>query len=61
VSVKGGAVVRVADLGDVFPGAPDRTLARHRQRASGALVNVSQQVGANILDVRDGVETRCAS
>jgi CzcA family heavy metal efflux pump len=57
VSVKGGAVVRVADLGDVFPGAPDRLSLVTGNGRPAALVNVSQQVGANILDVRDGVET----
>jgi len=56
VSVKGGAVVRVADLGDVFPGAPDRISLVTGNGRPAALVNISQQVGANILDVRDGVE-----
>jgi len=57
VTVKGGAVLRVADLGDVFPGAPDRTSLITGNGRPAALVNVAQQVGANILDVRDGVES----
>jgi CzcA family heavy metal efflux pump len=56
VMVKQGAAVRVADLGDVFPGAPDRTSLITGNGRPAALVNVSQQVGANILEVRDGVE-----
>jgi CzcA family heavy metal efflux pump len=56
VTVKGGAVLRVADLGDVFPGAPDRISLITGNGRPAALVNVAQQVGANILDVRDGVE-----
>jgi multidrug efflux pump subunit AcrB len=48
--------VRGADVADVFPGAPDRvTLIKGNGRPA-ALINVSQQVGANILEVRDGVE-----
>jgi CzcA family heavy metal efflux pump len=57
VSVKGGAVVRVTDLGDVFPGAPDRLSLVTGNGKPAAIVSVSQQVGSNILDVRDGVET----
>jgi len=56
VSVKAGASVRVDDVAQVFPGAPDRlTLIKGNGKAA-ALINVSQQVGANILEVRDGVE-----
>src|SRR6185503_19880087 len=57
VSVKGGAVVRVTDLVDVFPGAPDRLSLVTGNGKPAAIVSVSQQVGSNILDVRDGVET----
>ena len=39
------------------PGAPDRTtLDQRRRRVVAANISVSQQVGANILDVRAGVE-----
>ena len=40
---------------DVFPGAPDRTVLVTGNGRPAAVVNVSQQLGANILDVRDGV------
>ncbi|PYQ50670.1 MAG: AcrB/AcrD/AcrF family protein [Acidobacteria bacterium] len=56
VAVKGGAAVRVSDLGDVFPGAPDRVTLVTGNGKPAAIVSISQQVGANILDVRDGVE-----
>jgi CzcA family heavy metal efflux pump len=56
VIVKAGTAVRVADVADVFPGAPDRTSLVTGNGRPAALVNVSQQIGANILDVRAGVE-----
>jgi CzcA family heavy metal efflux pump len=60
VLTKGGATVRVADLGTVFAGAPDRTSLVAGNGRPAAVVNVSQQLGARILDVRDGVEARLA-
>jgi CzcA family heavy metal efflux pump len=56
VMVKQGAAVRVADVADVYPGAPDRVSLVTGNGRPAALVNVSQQVGANIIDVRNGVE-----
>jgi CzcA family heavy metal efflux pump len=56
VVVKGGATLRVADVATVFPGAPDRTSLVTGNGRPAALVNVSQQIGANILEVRDGIE-----
>ena len=58
VVARGGATLRVADLARVFPGTPDRTSLVTGNGKPAALVNVSQQVGANILEVRDGVESR---
>ena len=58
--MKGGATIRVADVATVQQRAPDRTTLDHRRRAVAANINVSQQVGANILDVRAGVETALA-
>jgi multidrug efflux pump subunit AcrB len=58
VLARGGATVRVSDLGTVFPGAPDRTALVTGNGRPAAVVNVSQQLGARILDVRDGVEAR---
>ena len=58
IVVKKGATLRVADVADVFPGSPDRVTLVAGNGQPAALVNVSQQVGANILDVRTGVEER---
>lgn len=56
VAVKGGVSVRVKDVAQVFPGAPDRTSLVTGNTKPAALINVSQQIGANILEVRDGFE-----
>src|SRR5207249_428086 len=58
IVVKKGATLRVADVADVFPGAPDRVTLVTGNGQPAALLNVSQQIGANILDVRKGVEAR---
>ena len=56
VAVTGGATIRVADVATVERGAPDRmTLVTGDGRVA-ANISVSQQIGANILDVRAGVE-----
>jgi CzcA family heavy metal efflux pump len=55
--VKGAATIRVSDIGVVQNGAPDRTMLITGGGATVANINVSQQVGSNILDVRAGVET----
>jgi CzcA family heavy metal efflux pump len=54
--VKGGATIRVADIATVQTGAPDRTTLISGDGMVAANISVSQQVGANILDVRAGVE-----
>ena len=46
-----GAGIRVADVAEVFPGAPDRTMLVTGNGKEAAIINVSQQVGANILAV----------
>src|SRR4029453_15079689 len=56
VVVKGGAPLRIGDLGVVRNGAPDRTSLIAGQGGNAAAISVSQQVGANILTVRKGVE-----
>src|SRR4030095_12602494 len=56
VTAKGPATIRVADLGEVFPGAPARVTLVTGNGQPAAVVSVAQQVGANILEVRDGVE-----
>jgi CzcA family heavy metal efflux pump len=58
VLTKGGATIRVADVASVFQGAPDRTAIVTGNGKPAAVVNISQQVGARITDVRDGVETQ---
>lgn len=56
VAVRNGAAVRVADVAQVFPGAPDRTTLITGNGREAAVVSVSQQPGANILAVREGIE-----
>jgi CzcA family heavy metal efflux pump len=56
VIVKGGSTLRVRDVATVTPGAPDRTMLIKGEGRDAAEVAVSQQIGANILTVRQGVE-----
>jgi CzcA family heavy metal efflux pump len=58
--VKGGATILVSDVATVQAGAPDRTTLITGDGAVAANISVSQQVGANILDVRAGVESALA-
>jgi len=60
VVVRDGATVRVRDIARVVPGTPDRTTLVTGNGRPAAAVSVSQQVGANVLDVRSGVEARLA-
>jgi CzcA family heavy metal efflux pump len=55
--VKNGAAIRVADVAAVRSGAPDRTSLISGDGHVAANISISQQVGANILDVRAGVES----
>ncbi len=56
VVVKGGATIRVSDIATVQRGSPDRTTLVSGDGQVVANISISQQVGANILDVRAGVE-----
>jgi len=56
VVVRAGATVRVGDLAAVFPGVPDRTSLVTGDGRDAAILNVSQQPGASILDVQKGVD-----
>jgi CzcA family heavy metal efflux pump len=56
IPLKGGSLVRVADLGEVVMGAPDRTLLITANGQDAAIISLSQQVGSNVLDVKAGVE-----
>jgi CzcA family heavy metal efflux pump len=56
VAVRNGATVRVADVAQVFPGAPDRTVLVTGNGRDAAVVSISQQPGASILAVKKGIE-----
>ncbi len=56
VVIKNGSTVRVGDLARVTPGAPDRSMLVVADGTDATTVTVSQQIGANILTVREGVE-----
>ena len=56
IIVKDGATIRVADLGKVVQGAPDRTLLITGNGRDAVSVSISQQIGANILDLKAGIE-----
>ena len=54
--VKGGTTIRVADVATVERGAPDRMSLVSGDGKVAANISISQQIGANILDVRAGIE-----
>jgi CzcA family heavy metal efflux pump len=56
IVVKPGSTLRVSDIGVVRQGAPDRTSLIAGQGGNVTAISVSQQVGANILTVRQGLE-----
>jgi CzcA family heavy metal efflux pump len=56
VQVKNAATIRIADLGQVFPGSPDRTLLVTGNGRDAVSVSISQQIGANILTLKRGVD-----
>ena len=57
VKVKNGATIRVSDLGTVTPGAPDRTLLITGNGRDAVSMSISQQLGANILELKAGVDS----
>jgi CzcA family heavy metal efflux pump len=61
IAVRKGVPLKVADVATVVQGAPDRRALVTGNGQPAALLNVSQQVGANILDVRAGVQNALAS
>jgi CzcA family heavy metal efflux pump len=61
IVVKGGATIRVSDLGTVTPGSPDRTLLVTGNGRDAVSVSISQQIGANILAVKQGVDAAVAT
>ena len=60
VQIKNGATIRVSDLGTVFPGSPDRTLLITGDGRDAVSISISQQIGANILSVKSGVDATLA-
>jgi len=56
VKVKNGGTLRVSDLGTVTPGAPDRTLLVTGNGRDAVSMSISQQIGANILELKAGVD-----
>src|SRR3954465_12393998 len=54
--VKGGETVRVSDVGTVTAGSPDRTLLVTGNGRDAISISISQQIGANILSVKQGVD-----
>jgi len=54
--VKNGAAIRVSDVGRVTPGSPDRTLLVTGNGQDAVSISISQQIGANILAVKQGVD-----
>ena len=53
---KTAVAVRVRDVATVLTGSPDRTTLVVSNGGDSAAITISQQVGANILSVRQGVE-----
>ncbi len=51
-----GATVRVADVGMVTPGAPDRTMLVTGNGRDAVVMTVAQQIGANILTLKAGLD-----
>ena len=61
VLVKPGSTLRVSDVGAVVPGAPDRTMLVTGNGRDAISISISQQIGANIIAVKDGVDAAVAS
>ena len=56
VLVKNGATIRVSDLGKVVAGTPDRTTLITGNGRDAISISISQQIGANILSLKQGVD-----
>ncbi|HEU4926833.1 MAG TPA: efflux RND transporter permease subunit [Vicinamibacterales bacterium] len=56
VSVRPEGVLRVRDIAQVMPGSPDRVGLITGNGRDAASISVSQQVGANILQIEAGIE-----
>jgi CzcA family heavy metal efflux pump len=60
IKMKDGATIRVSDVGTVTRGAPDRTILITGNGRDAVSVSVAQQIGANILDLKAGVDDALA-
>jgi CzcA family heavy metal efflux pump len=56
VKVRNGATIRVSDVGTVTRGAPDRTLLVTGNGRDAVSVSITQQIGANIIDLKAGLD-----
>jgi CzcA family heavy metal efflux pump len=56
VKISNGATVRVSDLGTVTRGAPDRTVLITGNGRDAVSMSIGQQIGANILSLKAGVD-----
>ena len=56
VKIKNGATIRVSDVGVVTRGAPDRTLLVTGNGHDAVVMTIAQQIGANILSLKAGVD-----
>ena len=61
VKVTNGSTIRVSDLGTVTPGSPDRTLLITGNGRDAVSMSISQQIGANILELKAGLDAALAS
>ncbi len=60
IKIDKDATVRVADVGSVTRGAPDRTLLITGNGHDAVSMSIAQQIGANILDLKSGVDAAVA-
>jgi CzcA family heavy metal efflux pump len=61
ILVKNGATIRIRDVGTVAPGAPDRTMLITGNGRDAVSISIAQQIGANILDLKRGVDDTLAA
>jgi CzcA family heavy metal efflux pump len=61
VKTEKGATIRVIDIGTVTRGAPDRTLLVTGNGRDAVSLSIAQQIGANILDLKAGIDSVLAN
>ena len=60
IRMKDRATIRVRDVGTVTRGAPDRTMLITGGGRDAVSISISQQIGANVLDLKAGVDAALA-